>query len=78
MLLAVAVLGYGLLGLAHALSRRIATGVLVFLVIRTVWDFAFSPFPNAMETLMLALAVSLPLAGREPAGTAAEPGVPAS
>jgi hypothetical protein len=76
MLLAVAVLGFALLGLAHALSRRVATGALVFLVIRCVWDFAFSPFPSAMETLMLALAVSLPLVGGDRAAAVNAPGEP--
>jgi len=64
--LALTILAVTVYGLAHALARRAATGVMLFLAIRTIWDFAFSPFPSAMETLMLALALVLPLtaAGR--------------
>jgi hypothetical protein len=65
-LLAFAVLGYAVYGLARAMSERVASGVLLFLVIRLVWDFAFSPFPSAMETLMLALALALPLVPTRP------------
>lgn len=65
---------YGLLGLAlaivcavvvahgtvDALRHGTASGVMLFLAIRTVWDFAFSPFGTVMTTLLLALAVCLP------------------
>lgn len=59
MVLAVAVVGYAVMGAAHALSHRVAPAVTLFLTIRLVWDFAFSPFASAMLTLPLALAVVL-------------------
>ena len=60
MLLALAVLGYVILGMARSLGQRLASGAMLFLTVRLVWDFAFSPFPSAMDTLMLVVAVALP------------------
>lgn len=60
MFLALAVIGYVTWGMAHHLSRRIASGAMVFLAVRALWDFAFAPLPSAMLTLMLCLALTLP------------------
>lgn len=71
-LLAVTVLflvGRGAIG---ALSSHAATGVLLFLTIRTAWDFAFSPFLTVMNTLMLAIALTMPRS-RDPEAQAGTP-----
>ncbi len=60
MLLGLAILGYVVYGMTRALAMRVATGALLFLSVRLVWDFAFSPFPSAMDTLMLVIAIALP------------------
>ncbi len=60
MLLALVVLGYVILGMARSLGQGVASGAMLFLSVRLVWDFAFSPFPSAMDTLMLVVAVALP------------------
>ena len=60
MLLGLAILGYVIYGMTRALAMRVATGVLLFLSVRLCWDFAFSPFPSAMDTLMLVIAIALP------------------
>jgi hypothetical protein len=70
-------------GMVDALRHGAASGVMLFLAVRTIWDFAFSPFTTVMTTLMLALAVCLPpLHGRrlpteqdlaEPVGARATP-----
>jgi hypothetical protein len=61
MLLAVSTLGFVVLGMIRALGNHVASGALLFLAVRLAWDFAFSPFPSAMDTLMLVVAVALPL-----------------
>ena len=60
LVLAVALLVLQLSGMVVALHEGLASGVLLYLAMRSLWDFAFSPFPSAMLTLMLALAVALP------------------
>ncbi len=74
--LALAVVCVGLVahGMVDALRRGAASGVMLFLAIRTIWDFAFSPFATVMTTLLLALAVCLPLAS-ERRRPSAQPGV---
>lgn len=49
-------------GMVDALRRGAASGVMLFLAVRTLWDFAFSPYATVMTTLMLALAICLPRA----------------
>jgi hypothetical protein len=68
MLLGVAMLTYNILGMARAVSLGAASAAMLFLSIRLCWDFLFSPFPSAMDTLMLTLAVVLPLAPRHKRG----------
>lgn len=65
-ILGLTVLGAGVFGMARALSMGTASAALLFLCIRIVWDCAFSPYPSAMATLMLALAMALPLKGTMP------------
>ncbi len=60
--LAVVVLVLTSAGLLRGIAQGTATAVLVFLALRTAWDFAFSPFPSAMETVMLAVAVAVAVA----------------
>lgn len=60
LLLAVALIAFAIWGLSRALSTGLASTVMVFLVLRLVWDMAFSPFDSALLTLPLALAVALP------------------
>jgi hypothetical protein len=47
-------------GMVDALRRGAASGVMLFLAVRTMWDFAFSPYATVMTTLVLALAICLP------------------
>jgi len=58
--LAVLIVAFALNGLGASLARGAATAAVTFLVLRLVWDFAFSPFPSAMAFLPLTLAVALP------------------
>lgn len=60
-LLAVLVTGSVVYGMIRGLALGTTPAVLVFLGLRTMWDFAFSPFPSVMITVMLALAIALPL-----------------
>ena len=68
LLLGLAILAFTVLGMARAVSLGAASAAMLFLSIRVCWDFGFSPFPSAMDTLMLALAVVLPLAPRHRRG----------
>ena len=44
-------------------GERVASGIMLYLAVRSVWDLPFSPLLSAMYTLPLALAVTLaPLA----------------
>jgi hypothetical protein len=62
-------------GMVLGLARGTIAGVVVFLSIRTIWDFAFSPFSSVMITVMLALAVALPRRDGSPGEAATFPGV---
>lgn len=64
MMLALSIAGYTLIGIGRHLSQGVASGAMLFLAFFTLWDFAFSPLPSAMSTLMLELALVLPLAPR--------------
>lgn len=68
LLLGIAMLVFTVMGMARAVSLGAASAAVLFLSIRMCWDFGFSPFPSAMDTLMLALAVVLPLAPRHRRG----------
>ncbi len=72
-LLALTVVGLVVLGTVRGLVRGTATGVVVFLALRTMWDLAFSPLPTVMVTVVLAVAITLPeRAGRGPSTRASE------
>lgn len=58
---AMVIAGAVLQGMASAISRGAATGALLYLALRTLWDLPFSPYPSALLTLALALAVCWPL-----------------
>lgn len=58
--LAFAAVAFALIGLGDSLSRGTAMAITTFLILRLTWDFAFSPFPSAMNLLPLTLAVALP------------------
>lgn len=61
-----------LIAVLHSAGHGIATAkissVALFLAVRSVWDFALSPFASAMLYLPLTLAVLLPLRERPPSG----------
>lgn len=61
--LALVVGGYVVWGMAHQLARRAASGVLLFLTVRLLWDLAFAPLTSALPLLMLCLALALPERG---------------
>lgn len=71
-ILALAVLVAVLYGAGRGVADASIAAVLLFLAVRSVWDFALSPFASAMLYLPLTLAVLLPL--REPAPSAARQG----
>lgn len=58
--LALAILILSVWGLSRSLASGLASTVMVFVVIRLLWDLAFSPFDSALLTLPLALALVLP------------------
>lgn len=60
LLLALAILIFAAWGLSRALASGFASTVMVFLVLRLLWDLPFSPLGSALLTLPLALAVALP------------------
>jgi hypothetical protein len=62
--LAVVTLLSVLWGMAYQLSRGIASGAMIFLSVRFIWDFGFGPLASALLTLMLCVALALP--EREP------------
>lgn len=45
--------------LAESISRRVGSGLLLFLTCWTMWNFLFSPFYSAAPTLMLTLGLGL-------------------
>lgn len=59
-ILAVLVVGAVTWGMVRGLTQGAVSGVLVYLALRTLWDFGFSPFPSVMITVILALALALP------------------
>ena len=62
LVLAVVLALYLVFGIARTISTRMATGVLLYLALRSIWDLAFSPMISTMDTLPLTLAVILALA----------------
>jgi hypothetical protein len=58
--LAVATLVCVVWGMANQLSRGVASGAMIFLSVRLIWDFGFAPIASAMLTLMLCVALALP------------------
>jgi hypothetical protein len=62
LVLAVALGLYLVFGIARTMSDRVATGVLLYLALRSTWDLAFSPMISTMDTLPLTLAVILAMA----------------
>jgi hypothetical protein len=50
---------YIVYGIARSIGNRVASGVLLYLALRSTWDLAFSPINSALETLPLTLAVIL-------------------
>ncbi len=54
-------------GLAGSLGRRDGNGLLLFLACDTLWNLPFSPLYSSVPTLVLALGLALPVAGRQQA-----------
>lgn len=58
--LGIAILVYAVYGMAHSIAVGAAAGVALFLGVRTVWDFFFSPIGTTFFTVALCLALLLP------------------
>lgn len=67
-LLAMVVVVAVLRSAGHGMATAAISSVALFLAVRSVWDFAFSPFASAMLYLPFTLAVLLPLRERPPDG----------
>jgi hypothetical protein len=59
-LTAALVLWFVLRHLTDAIARRSATGLLVYLCVRTIWDLGFSPLFSSITLLSLTVALVLP------------------
>lgn len=64
-LLAVVLTGLVIWGMARHLSQGLASGIMLFLVIRLLWDVAFSPLSSSLLLLMLCWALALPVSREE-------------
>lgn len=60
LILAIVVAVSMIAGLSRALAAGAASTVMVFLVLRTLWDLPFSPIGSALLTLPIAIAIALP------------------
>lgn len=51
---------FSVYGLARALAQKAASGIMIYLTLRLLWDIPFSPAASAALTMPLALALVLP------------------
>jgi len=65
LVLAAVLTGLVVWGMARQLSQGLASGIMLFLVIRLLWDVAFSPLSSSLPLLMLCWALALPASGEE-------------